>query len=82
MGCFDVAEVCELVGSYILQQLGQLFEHHLRELPKSISKRLSELSSNKKIFQKTTPMHFEALKKSGFNEPLVFIPKANTSNNH
>ena len=81
MGCFDVAEVCELVGSYILQQLGQLFEHHLRELPKSISKRLSELSSNKEIFQKATPIYFEALKKSGFNEPLVFIPKANTSDN-
>ena len=28
MGCFDGAEVCELVGSYILQQLSQLFEHH------------------------------------------------------
>ena len=24
MGCFDGAEVCELVGSYILQQLTQL----------------------------------------------------------
>ena len=28
MGCFDGAEVCELVGSYILQKLSQLFEHH------------------------------------------------------
>ena len=28
MGCFDDAEVCELVGSCILQQLSQLFEHH------------------------------------------------------
>ena len=27
MGCFDDAEVCELVGSYILQQLKQTFEH-------------------------------------------------------
>ena len=27
MGCDDAAEVCELVGSYILQQLIQLFEH-------------------------------------------------------
>ena len=34
----------------------------LRELPKSISKRLSELSSNKEIFQKATPIYFEALK--------------------
>ena len=28
MGCFDGAEVCELVGSYILQQLSQVFVHH------------------------------------------------------
>ena len=27
MGCSDSAEVFELVGSYILQQLSQLFEH-------------------------------------------------------
>ena len=146
---FDGAEVDELVGSYILQQLSQLFEHHsvglyrddglailkglsgpetervkkkvikvfkdcelkitikanlqivnflditlnsrnntyellcrkpdnhpvyinknsnhpktiLRELPKSVSKRLSELSSNKEIFQKATPIYSEALKK-------------------
>ena len=53
----------------------------MRELPKSISKRLSDLSSNKEIFQKATPIYFEALKKSGFNEPLVFIPKTNTSDN-
>ena len=35
----------------------------LRELPKSISKRLSDLSSNKEIFQKAIPTYFEALKK-------------------
>ena len=28
MGCFDSAEICDLVGGYILQQLSQLFEHH------------------------------------------------------
>ena len=28
MGCFDGSEICELVGSYILQQLSQFFEHH------------------------------------------------------
>ena len=33
------------------------------ELPKSISKRLSDLSSNKQIYQKATPIYFEALKK-------------------
>ena len=47
----------------------------LRELPKSISKRLSDLSSNKDIFQKATPIYFEALEKSGFNEPLVLYQR-------
>ena len=28
MDYFNDAEVCELVSSYILQQLSQLFEHH------------------------------------------------------
>ena len=32
IGCFDGAEVCELVGSFILQQLSQLFEDQLVRL--------------------------------------------------
>ena len=28
MGCFHGPEVCEFVGSYILQQLCRFFEHH------------------------------------------------------
>ena len=48
-----------------------------RELPTSISKSLSDLSSSKEIFQKPTRIYYEALKKRGFNESLVFIPKAN-----
>ena len=28
MGCFDGTELCELVGSYTLRQLNQVFEHH------------------------------------------------------
>ena len=51
----------------------------MRELPESICKRLSHLSSKKEIFQKAVPLYF--VKKSGFNELLVFIPKAKTSNN-
>ena len=49
----------------------------LRELPKSISKRLSDLPSNKDIFQKAAP----SIENIGFNESLVFIPKINTSDN-
>ena len=35
----------------------------LRVLPKAISKRLSDLSFNKEIFQKATQIYFQALKK-------------------
>ena len=51
----------------------------LSELPKSKSKWQSDLSSNQEIFQKATAIYSEASKKSGFTEPLVFIPKINTS---
>ena len=36
----------------------------LRKLPKSISKKLSEMSSNKEIFKKATPIYSAALEKS------------------
>ena len=52
-----------------------------KQLPKSISKGLSELSTTKDIFQKATLIYSEALKKSGFNESLVFTPKTNASDN-
>ena len=45
------------------------------------SEKLSDLSSTKEIFQKATRIYSEALKKSGFNEPLVFTPKTNASDN-
>ena len=48
----------------------------LLELPKSISKILSDLSSNKDIFQRAKPIYFEAFKESVFNEP-----KRNTGDN-
>ena len=53
----------------------------MRNLPKSITKRLSDLSSTKEIFQKAAVIYCEALKKDGFNEPLVFTPKANATDN-
>ena len=37
MGCLDGTDVCELVGSYILKQLSQLFEHHSVGLRRSDS---------------------------------------------
>lgn len=53
----------------------------IRELPKSIGKRLSELSCNKKIFEKAIPPPYnDDFKKSGFKENLVYTPNTNTSN--
>ena len=51
----------------------------LRELLISVSKRLSDLSSTKDIFEKTTPIYSEALKKGVFNEHLVYTLKTNGS---
>ena len=44
----------------------------IKQLPKSISKRLSDLSSNEEIFQKTKPAYSDALKKSGFQGKLSY----------
>ena len=52
----------------------------IRELPKSIGKRLSELSCNKETFEKAIPPYTDALKKSGFKENLVYTPKTTTNN--
>ena len=38
----------------------------IKQLPKSISKRLSDLSSNEEIFEKTKPAYSDALKKVDF----------------
>ena len=46
--------------------INRCFDHPktiLKELPKSLSKRLSALSSTKEIFQKATAKYSEALKK-------------------
>ena len=47
----------------------------IRELLKSIGKRLSELSCNKEIFEKAIPPYNDALKKSRLKENLVYKPK-------
>ena len=52
----------------------------IRELPKSIGKRLSGLSCIKKILEKAIPPYNDAFKKSGFKENLAYTPKITTSN--
>ena len=52
----------------------------IQELPKSIGKRLSELSCNKQILEKAIPPYNDDFKKSGFKENLAYTPKTTTSN--
>ena len=47
----------------------------VNELPKSIAKRISDLSSSENIFHDAIPVHKEALRKSGFTSDLVYTPK-------
>ena len=45
----------------------------LRQLAKSVSKRISETSSNEETFKESIPICEEALKKSGFLEKLEYV---------
>ena len=48
----------------------------LRQLAKSVSKRISETSSqcsNEQIFKESIPIYEKALKKSGFHEKLEYV---------
>ena len=45
----------------------------LKQLPKSIEKRISETSSNKDIFDESIKPYKDALKESGFSEALNYI---------
>ena len=49
----------------------------IKQLPKSISKRLSDLSSNENCFEKTKPAYRDALNKSGFQEKLSYTSAQN-----
>ena len=49
----------------------------LRQIPLSIESRLSKHSSNEKIFQKSTQIYEEALKKSGYNHQLTYQKSIN-----
>ena len=47
----------------------------LKRLPKSIAKRISDISSGENIFCNSIPIYSEALKKSGFNDKLTYSTK-------
>ena len=47
----------------------------LNELRKSISKRISDLSSSKNMFHDAIPVYKETLRKRGFTSDLDYTPK-------
>ena len=49
----------------------------IKQLPKSISKRLSDLSSNEEIFEISKSAYRDALNKSGFQEKLSYASAQN-----
>ena len=54
----------------------------LKQLPKSINRRISDLSCDQVEFDKTAPLYNDALKSSGFTQPLSYIePKQNNNMN-
>ena len=52
----------------------------LKQLPKSIEKRISETSSNKDIFDESIKPYKDALKESSFSEALNYIASATNKN--
>ena len=48
----------------------------LKQLPKSLTKRISDISSDENIFCNSIPIYSEALQKSGFNDKLIYSTKA------
>ena len=64
-----------------LQYIHQQSNHPpsiIKRIPSMISKRLSDISSDKEHYDKAAPIYNEALKNSGFNETLKFSPKIPT----
>ena len=54
----------------------------LQQVPKSVSKSISEISTNKRIFNKSISYYEHALKKSGYNVSLEYSPTQNQDENN
>ena len=55
----------------------------IKNIPESINKRLSNISSNENVFKQASQPYQEALQKSGYNYTLTYKPtQANTNNQH
>ena len=54
----------------------------IKEIPKAIAKRISDISSSEVVFSESMPIYSVALTKSGFHDNTTFIPKTtNTKTN-
>ena len=47
----------------------------IKQLPKTINKRINEISSNEDVFNNAARSYNNALQASGYSEPLTFIPE-------
>ena len=54
----------------------------LKQLSKSISKRLSENSSSKEVFDKSKTLYEKSLNNSGFYENLIYYQDNRSKNQH
>ena len=50
----------------------------IRNIPESVNKRLSSISSSERMFQKAAPLFQESLDRSGYNYKLKYEPQVNT----
>ena len=57
-------------------------ERNSKQLPRSIEKRLSQLSSFKDIFYETTPYYGQRLASCGYNEKLTYQQKGENNENN
>ena len=54
----------------------------IKEIPKAIAKRISDISSSEVVFNESIPIYSDALRKRGFHDNVTFIPKTtNTKTN-
>ena len=51
----------------------------IKQLPKSINKRISSLSANHSLFESTAPVYRDALKRSKYDDPFTYQPSANSN---
>ena len=94
MGCYYGAEICEFVEILILNRLSNIIDKNsiglyrddgigmFKQLPKSISKRLSKNLSSKEVFDKSKTLYERPLNNSGFYENLIYHQGNGNKNQH